>query len=66
MTIKYVGCEDANSATAKIISKNTITYYGSWYEAQCAIYDKHESGEKVDDALYRKKGNRWVEIEYWF
>ena len=68
MTKKYVGCENAKSALAKVVSAdtNTITYYGSNRAAQEAIYDKHyDTG--ISDEYYRKgKKNNWVYIEYWW
>lgn len=68
MTIKYIGCENAKSAIAKVVSTDTktITYYGSSYDAEQAIFDKHND-TGISDEYYRKgKKNNWVYIEYWW
>ena len=59
---KYIGCENAKSASAKLVEKGVTTYFRSDLEAQRYIINNRE--KKI--AWFRKKNNRWVEMEYWF
>ena len=67
MTIKYIGCKNVKSATAKVVSAdtNTITYYGDWHDAERAIYGKHKDTGISDEYYCKDKKNNWVYIEYW-
>lgn len=72
----YIGCENAASATAKVVSKSTYsskydttTYYGSWTAAVIAAREAEERVSRAKLALhsyevYRKVGNKWVEVEF--
>lgn len=72
----YIGCENAASATAKVISRSTYsskndttTYYGSLTAAVIAAKEGEERASRAKLALhyyevYKKVGNKWVEVEF--